>query len=320
MPISFQLKKVINVNLAISANKKSTKSMKNFKQAFSLIEMSIAILIIGILFVGTIQAGKIIQKSRLSSARAQTASSVVNGTAGLVAWWETTSEKSFIDTEAADSVSVSAWYDINQTSIKKFGVSQSNSTNKPTYKTSVINGLPALKFDGANTYFSTGYNASLNPPTMTLFAVAQPSAVSAYGAVISSRYDPPHTGYMLYAAPNSPVDHEAWFGDGNTTWSGSAVTSAIALSKPVIISVTNSGSSMTFYSNSSLIGSASATFVPNNIGELRIGAGKNESSPPQYYYNGYIGEIILFKRVLNNEERKAVELYLSKKWSIDVAQ
>lgn len=37
------------------------------------------------------------------------------------------------------------------------------------------------------------------------------------------------------------------------------------------------------------------------------------------FMNGTIGEIIIFDRTLNTEERKAVESYLGKKWSIKVS-
>jgi len=34
------------------------------------------------------------------------------------------------------------------------------------------------------------------------------------------------------------------------------------------------------------------------------------------FYNGDIAEIIIYNKVLNDEERKVVEIYLSQKWSI----
>jgi hypothetical protein len=37
------------------------------------------------------------------------------------------------------------------------------------------------------------------------------------------------------------------------------------------------------------------------------------------YMNGQIGEIIIFDRALKTEERKSIEQYLGKKWSIKVS-
>ena len=68
------------------------------RSAFSLIEISIVILIIGILIAGVIQGGKLLQKFRLQTARSLTNSSVVSEITGLVAWYESTVAESFYST------------------------------------------------------------------------------------------------------------------------------------------------------------------------------------------------------------------------------
>ena len=68
--------------------------MKNLKSGFSLIELSIVVLIIGIIIAGITQASRLVRVSKLSSARTLTQSSPVAGISDLVAWWETTLEKS----------------------------------------------------------------------------------------------------------------------------------------------------------------------------------------------------------------------------------
>lgn len=290
--------------------------MQKSLRAFTLIEFSMVILIIGFLLTGTIVANSLIQKSKLASARAQTLSSVVVSTKGLVAWWEATSEKSFKDTETEDGAKISLWYDINPLSTKKFSAAQNTSGNQPIYKSSAINNLPALKFNGTTSYLEAAYDFNLNPSAITVFAVVKTSATTTYGTIISSRNDPPHCGYMLYSAPNSPIDYEAWFGDGASSWgTGSTPHSAIILEKPTIISLTNSGSTMSIYNNGTSVGSAGITMTQNSVMPLRIGAGKNETTA-DYFYNGYIGELIVFKRVLSDEERKMIEDYLSKKWGM----
>jgi hypothetical protein len=37
------------------------------------------------------------------------------------------------------------------------------------------------------------------------------------------------------------------------------------------------------------------------------------------YYQGNIGEIIIFNRGLKNEERRSIEEYLGKKWKIEIS-
>ena len=221
--------------------------------------------------------------------------------------------------EANDGAAVSAWFDVNSQSTVQNNAIQATSANQPLYKTGMINDLPALKFDGASDYFEAAYNSVLNPDKITIFAVARVSSVATYGTIVSSRNTPPNAGYMVYAAPNTPVDYEVWFGDGVASWGVAVPQSVIALDKAVILSSTNNGTSTSLYKNGTLVGSATAAMAKNTSKPLRIGGGRNENLVPDFFFNGYIGEIIIFSRVLTAEERKAVEGYLGKKWNIVVS-
>ena len=70
-------------------------SHKNIKKAFSLIELSIVILIIGILVAGVTQSSRLVSQFRLLSARNITQSSPVHSIKDLLIWLETTSTKSW---------------------------------------------------------------------------------------------------------------------------------------------------------------------------------------------------------------------------------
>ena len=72
------------------------------KKGFSLIELSIVILIIGIIIAGITQSSRLVELYRLSAARTQTQSSPVNAIDGLVVWYDSTSEESFDDKETDD--------------------------------------------------------------------------------------------------------------------------------------------------------------------------------------------------------------------------
>lgn len=288
------------------------------KKAFSLIELSIVILIIGILVAGIMQASRLVRISKLSSARTLTQSSPVGGIKDLVGWWESTSEKSITDAEATDGAQVSVWYDINPIS-KQNNILQAVSANQPLYKTDIINNLPALKFDGSTDYFEVSYDQNLNPGAVTIFAVARVLSVPTYGAIVSSRNDGPSLGYMIYAAPTAPVGYEMWAGDGVSSWGVGVPKSTIVLDKATILSATNDGAIMKLYDKGSLLGSVSAAMARNNARPFRIGAGRNENATPDFYFNGYIAEVIIFGRMLATEERKEVEKYLGKKWNIGVS-
>ena len=101
------------------------------KKAFSLIELSIVLLIIGLLVAGITQSSRLVQKFRIRTAQTLTESSPVNGIRNLVAWYETTSQASF-DSTIDNGVAVSSWYDISP-SVNKSNATQTTAANRPVY-------------------------------------------------------------------------------------------------------------------------------------------------------------------------------------------
>lgn len=287
------------------------------KKAFSLIELSIVILIIGILIAGITQSSRLIAQMRLSTARNLTQSAPMASIRNMIAWYETTSEKSFLDSESEDGLPISSWNDITPTSITKFNLSQSTPSSKPTYSANSINNLPTLKFDGGD-YLEIAYNSDLNPKTFTIFAISKITSLPDFGAIISSRSLTSVTnGYILYANPAS--DFECWTGNGVANW-GTNTPSTLNLNQNYLISITfNSSGVMKTYSDGNFVGTRTETnFLVNSDRNTRVGAGRNESTPT-YFLNGYIGEIILFERSLKDEERKSIEKYLGQKWGIKIS-
>lgn len=285
------------------------------RKAFSLMELSIVILIIGIITTGITQSSKLVNSFRLSSARNQTQNSPVNSTTGLIAWFESTSNSSFLDAETGNNLTVSSWNDINPQLSLKHNPIQLIPASRPVYTTSVINGLPALKFNGTSQYLEYAYNSDMNPSNFTLFVVAQPAATpSANAAIVSSGDSTLFTGYHLYAMPS--LQYETLLGTG-AAWQGSAVLQSATVSKANLLEATYDGTTYTLYNSGSSVGTAAfANFSPNANRVFRIGAGRNENATPAFYFNGYVGEVILFNRVLKTDERTSVEDYLEKKWAL----
>jgi len=84
-----------------------------------LIEISLVILIIGILIAGVLQGIDLYQDMKLVSARSLTTNSRVNRIKDLALWLESTQEISFLKNEAKDGVVVTKWNDINLASIDR---------------------------------------------------------------------------------------------------------------------------------------------------------------------------------------------------------
>lgn len=85
-----------------------------------------------------------------------------------------------------------------------------------------------------------------------------------------------------------------------------------------MISLVDDGSIGTTYLNGAS-GYPTATATPEiitkKIDVLTIGAFRNSSEIARYF-DGYIGEIIIFERALKDDDRKIVERYLGEKWGI----
>ena len=152
---------------------------KNFKKAFSLIELSIVVLIIGILIAGITSGSRLVRNSKLASAAQFTKSSDVNSIPDLVLWLEPTMPNSFAIDPASSTGSlealpgsnynkltdknnanyikdtdypsdldyISRWNDINPRATSKKSVVQDYNSNRPRYVANAINGLPALRFN-----------------------------------------------------------------------------------------------------------------------------------------------------------------------------
>ena len=82
-------------------------------KAFSIIEISVAILVIGILVAGITQASRLVGESGLRVARNLTTNSWVASLDRLVFWYEPTLERGFSTTKAVDKAVISDWNDNN---------------------------------------------------------------------------------------------------------------------------------------------------------------------------------------------------------------
>ncbi len=292
---------------------------KSSKFGFSLIELSVVILVIGILVIGITQGSRMIAASKLKSAQSLTQSSPVNSIEGVVLWLEPTSETSLQNSSnsynVSDNDNIKNWNDINQ-GTKKFVATES--TNMPIYKKDGIGNLPTLFFDAATNgasgdILTINYDASLNSDTFTIFIVTEPlEATTNWGTVIMTRnWNAPTRGYNIYKN-NSNTNWEIW------NSGSSPLTTPVTFSKPVILTVHRHSSTISLYQNSTLKDSnANTTFARNPDNNFTIGS--SNSGTPTFYYDGYISEIIVFNCALKQTEITSVEQYLSQKYSIKLS-
>lgn len=159
----------------------------NFRKAYSMIEMSLLILIMGILFAGAYQGFNIYYETHLSGARTITQNAIISRVGNLAFWYETTFEKD----ENENGKPILMWLDRNnQQLIKnnaypsqnndntKFNYEPNNFTNNggPLFVLKGISGLPSLNFK--NTSSSSRFlvidpNLKFGKDDITIFAVVK---------------------------------------------------------------------------------------------------------------------------------------------------
>jgi prepilin-type N-terminal cleavage/methylation domain-containing protein len=288
--------------------------MKNsHNSAFSLIELSIVILIIGILIAGVIQGSKIYAFSKLQVARSLTTSSPVVGIKDLMLWYETSLETSFKSTEAIDSTAISTWYDNNPQAIAKNNATNSTTSQKPIFYENVLNGVPAIRFDGSDDKLP--FDGSFFVGTSyTVFVVEQRRAVfstSNRGPFIQNNNGSMYNAQLLGYYTDNLV--------GIVHYPGTNVAGIAGYSNPIPRIHTfwfSTTSGLKYWLNGGVAADASnssATSVLNSNAGNALGGGAVVN-----HYGGDLFEVICFSRDLTTEERQSVEDYLSKKYAVKI--
>ena len=284
--------------------------MKKPNRAFSLIELSIVILIIGVLIAAVGQGVDLLQDARLTAARMSTQSSRVASIKNLIAWFEPTSLESFGGVKMNDGDAVTNWRDINPTNPIKL---QTMTEIAPTYKHSCINDLPCLVFKGS-TYLTTTTPSrqSINSRQISIFAVITDlSSTTDRPFILSNGWGAGTFHFYIDAS------RQLTFG----TWGAPSASTGLAVKTNVayIVSAINDGSASNIYlnggsSSGSQSGNTTAAPAQGNVSPFNIGHYNR-----QEFFNGYFAELIIYDRALTTKERQSVEKYLSQKWKIKVS-
>jgi hypothetical protein len=288
----------------------------NSKKAYSLLETSIAIVILSLLIGSVIQGSRLVAMYRLQTAQSLTQSSPVSAMKNLVTWLEATSETSFDDAEEVDGSKITNWYNINQqTNVKNNAVNNSATvSDHPTYKSKCINNLPCLQFNGTSQYMDIVQNAGYTNE-LTIFVVFAPynnessdshtiiGTDGGWSSGISFRFK--RSTNVAYQTPN-PNNNNA--------------TGAVIANKNYIAAVVDGYSTITSYLNGTATSTTSvlaADRLTKRLSALNIAS--SSTGTRNNFFDGNISEIIIFDRALKNYERQNIEKYLSQKWQIPLS-
>lgn len=291
--------------------------LNKVKKALSIIEMSIVLIVIGILVVGVISGQGLVNNFKIKAAQKLTLSSPIPSIKGILVWYETSLNDSLeIDHETSE---VTKWYDNNPIAEpdKKINAYKT-SKELPKYVKNVINGLPVVEFkDSAKNILIDPDNDSLSflaGHNYTIFVVEQ-RIVS--GALSSDEG-------MFLDGSDTQTDYNLQFGYGPSSFMAGnqgrnwdvSINFSDALTPRLHILKFNedTGKHYKMYSkegdyeedDSSFIGhylrSYANPVIGGNSGSTDLG----------------LAEIVVFKRSLKKSEIESVKDYLLQKYQIKI--
>jgi prepilin-type N-terminal cleavage/methylation domain-containing protein len=275
------------------------------KSAFSLLELSVSLVVVGLLMAMVSQGIKIIASSRLTTARSLTSKSPVPNISGLIAWHETSSVDSIKANEAINGKQISTWYDISPNSIpaKKNTLTRVASA-AVTYKSDGINKIPSISFNGSGRISVSSFYQGKSTQN-TIFFVSSPYSLSNAPTPIDS-------GNSFTATPIS------YLSNGIRIYAGTVADFATSgccstNSSYIVAAYLNRTSSKTYINDAKTMAGGTMRNPGSSVMDgLTIGTDRVGSYP----FTGLVSEVIVYNRPLETQERKDVMSYLSKKYGI----
>lgn len=296
--------------------------MKNFKkkrQAFSLIEISVVILIVGILISGISRGVDLYNDYKLSIARKLTQESPVSRVPDLALWLESVSEKSLLNKDDSLKIKnndlIKKWVDVNPRN--QFGqfLEQNNVANMPTYVADGINNLPSVKFDSTNLAMRmVGSFSDIFSVESTIFIVFRAVSVCVSDMTLSQIFSfGTLNPVMVIESPYNSAQNTTYLYKNAQT--DEIINNSIKLNTTQIyrrVYNPNINQSYVDINGNKVSTTAQTSGYYSNPVSMVLG---NHASATRTF-GGFFGEFIIYNRALSDNEIKRVENYLKTKWGV----
>ncbi len=319
--------------------KKQNSNILKYK-AFSLIELSIVILIVGILVAGVTQSSRLIKRMRLATAQQITSSSDANSIGDMVLWLEATQDFAFATgTNASFDFNTNIYTDVDRPSnndrigrwndiairnatAKKSAI-QNALARQPKYLDDGINGLPALYFDSTSSPFCMHSPINIDRAlvlNVSIFAVYRwPSIETGQNQRLWGADNGGWDREAILTAPYTGVSH----GSGAVTITNFNIRDKNQIFSYISkVGVTNG--SMAYINSSTSPNIYTESYSNPAYPAFTLAGVNNQGNGTALDGNCFdasnvvIAEFMVFDRALNAEERASIEKYLAKKWSIKI--
>ncbi|MFC7526894.1 Calx-beta domain-containing protein, partial [Parapedobacter sp. GCM10030251] len=183
---------------------------------------------------------------------------------------------------------------------------------QPVTDARALNFNYAMRFDGTDDFMDIT-STRVDPANSTIFAVGSASYIGTIGRdLISSGAVGANQGMEFRVVPGGKLQYL----ENATTVQGVTGTATISLDKPYIFGSTqdNSTNGVSLFENHQLDIQGTINLTPNIANLVSIGS--RTMSGRNLFWQGPIGEVIVYDRVLSDAERQLVESYLGLKYGI----
>jgi hypothetical protein len=217
----------------------------------------------------------------------------------------------WLDASDTSSMSFSSGSNISQWRDKSGLNNHATSYNTPVLTANAINTYQAIATP-TNQYFLGG--TSIAGTTLTVFSVAQTSRAQPNADIDQRLVSLENAGNVDYTRDDGVI---ALFNQGGSSTiatyrQGPNAGSTITQNAPFQAVSKYDGTNGSLWKDGIPGGSNEST---GTFGITKYGVG-NQANPTTEYWNGAIGEVIIYNIALNDPQRQKVEGYLASKWGL----
>ena len=227
----------------------------------------------------------------------------------LVLWLDASKQLFFkepFQTPISNNEAIAKWRDYNgRHDVDAF---QNTSTSQPKYHENAINGLSVARFDGVNDFLTVSGSSVKDVANTrhTIFFVIKPTSNLSSTEAVMAWND------------SSGGNKELIFIDSSTgylnfyTSSANVIISENLRNTVSVICITVDGSTVKAYRDGVL--KSTNTITPFGVAGLFSIGMEYDSVTPSNFYDGDLGELLIFGALLSDDERQIIENDLIKKW------
>ena len=205
----------------------------------------------------------------------------------------------------ADGAAVTRWEDSGARNHDLVRVA-TDAAQRPAFRSSLANGMPAVSFDGNDYLWSANSTAEFGVITTSRTIVCVSRVAVADGGYIFDSSSSAGRTALITGELATPSQWVLYPGATPSTLGGSVFSNGVTM-----VSCTVEGGAQALHVNGALKGTAAAAM--QSMSGAMLGSRFNI----QNRLNGSISEVLVFDKALSAAERGAIESYLSTKYQLD---